>query len=620
MKRRIVCRVFLAVVLFGLLFFSQALLARGRIDEALEHAKKVQEKHTYALLARPGVVGTAVGLNDDGDCAVLVLTEWPDSARTPSHLENVPVRLVATGRFYALADPTDRFPRPVPTGVSTGHPAVTAGTIACRVTDGTDVYALSNNHIYADENAASIGDDVIQPGTFDGGLLPDDYIGTLFDYEPILFWGPTNIMDAAIALSDTLLLANATPSDGYETPSSATTGAYVGQAVQKYGRTTGLTHGTIGAVNATVLVGYTSGIAVFENQIIITPGGFSAPGDSGSLIVTDDENCNPVGLLFAGSATVTVANPIDPVLDRFGVAVDDGPQPPIANAGPNRTYLEGIETILDGSGSTDPDSIRCTYYDIVGYDWYEGDTYLGSGQVLRLVLPLGTHVITLVVTDSSGRTDTDEVVIVVTDTYPAGWFVERFYGWWDPFDLSNESVTFIPTVDGSTYSPCVQDINELPTEPVSGTVLPLSDQDYAHVQLDGEQTVCIYGTEFSDFYVGSNGYITFDGPDTSHLGDLFTHFYMKRISGLFNDLDPSAGGTVSYKQLEDRVVVTWQNVPQRGTGNRNTFQVEMYFDGTISLAWLDIDAEACLVGISDGRGLPIDVYETDFSQYPLYEE
>jgi len=618
---RIFCRVYLAVVLFGLLFFSQALLARDRIDEALEHAKKVQEKHTYALLARPGVVGTAVGLDDDGDCAVLVLTELRDSTTTPSHLENVPVRLIATGRFYALADPTARFPRPVPTGVSTGHPATTAGTIACRVTDGTHVYALSPNHIYADENAASIGDDVIQPGAFDGGSLPNDYIGTLYDYEPIRFWGPINVIDAAIALSDSLLLANATPSDGYGTPSSATTGAHVGQAVQKYGRTTGLTHGTVGAINATVLVVYTSGIALFKNQIIITPGGFSAPGDSGSLVVTDDENCNPVGLVFAGSSTFTVANPIDPVLDRFGVAVDDGPQPPIADAGPNRSYLEGVEVRLDGSHSIDLDSIPGVYDDIVRYDWYEGDTYLGSGQVLRLVLPLGMHVITLVVTDSFGETDTDEVVIVVTDTYPTGWFVERFYaGWWDPFDLSNKCVTFIPAADEHTYSPCVHDINELPTEPVSGTVLPLSDEDYGYVELDGEQTVCIYGTEFSGFYVGSNGYITFDGPDTSYRGDLFTHFCMKRISGLFNDLDPSAGGAVSYKQLEDRVVVTWQDVPQRGTGNHNTFQVEMYFDGTIRLAWLEIDAETCLVGVSDGRGLPVDVYETDFSQYPLCEQ
>ena len=45
-------------------------------------------------------------------------------------------------------------------GTSTGHPNITVGTIGARVTNGTDVYALSNNHVYADENRASIGDNV----------------------------------------------------------------------------------------------------------------------------------------------------------------------------------------------------------------------------------------------------------------------------------------------------------------------------------------------------------------------------------------------------------------------------------------------------------------------------
>ena len=94
--------------------------------------------------------------------------------------------------------------------------------------------------------------------------------------------------------------------------------------VMKYGRTTGQTKGKIYAINATVDVGYDSGVARFVDQIIVTPGGFSAGGDSGSLVVTDDRKSTrqPVGLLFAGSSLVTIANPIDLVLDRFGVTVD----------------------------------------------------------------------------------------------------------------------------------------------------------------------------------------------------------------------------------------------------------------------------------------------------------
>lgn len=57
--------------------------------------------------------------------------------------------------------------------------------------------------------------------------------------------------------------------------------------VKKHGRTTGLPKGTISGLNATVSVQYDDGIAKFVKHIIITPGNFSAPGDSGSLIVAD---------------------------------------------------------------------------------------------------------------------------------------------------------------------------------------------------------------------------------------------------------------------------------------------------------------------------------------------
>ena len=199
---------------------------------------------------------------------------------------------------------------------------------------------MSNNHIYADENLAAIGDDVIQPGTIDGGSSPADDIGTLADFETIVFsTSANNVIDAAIASSTTAQLGNATPSDGYGEPQSVSISPAVGMAVMKYGRTTGETKALITAINATVNVGYGSeGTARFINQIVIGSRGFSSGGDSGSLIVCDDEtksgkgrnkkvvqgpdHLRPVGLLYAGSSSSTIANPIGPVLTRFGVTVD----------------------------------------------------------------------------------------------------------------------------------------------------------------------------------------------------------------------------------------------------------------------------------------------------------
>ncbi len=95
--------------------------------------------------------------------------------------------------------------------------------------------------------------------------------------------------------------------------------------MQKYGRTTGLTHGTVTVINATVNVGYSKGTACFRNQIVVESarGGFIKAGDSGSGLVTISGN-NPVGLLYAGnrSGKVAIANHIEDVLDAVGVSID----------------------------------------------------------------------------------------------------------------------------------------------------------------------------------------------------------------------------------------------------------------------------------------------------------
>jgi len=326
----------------------------------LARAIAVQERHTDALLVVPGVVGTAVGMTADGEAEIKIFTESLGIQGLPRSLSGVPVVVVVTGRFVALnppphdhskggdeeptgpVDPTSRFARPVPIGVSTGHLDITAGTISARVMDGTNVYALSNNHVYADTNDAALGDNVLQPGVFDGGKDPADAIGTLYDFEPLVFNASEctggaldpdcNTIDAAIALSSTANLGNATPEDGYGTPKSATKAAVDLQRVIKYGRTTRQTEGTVIGIHATVDVGYSMGTARFVDQIVVISSDgpfistepFIQPGDSGSLLVTKRGGNKPVGLLFAGTADgiYAIANEIDLVLNRFAVTID----------------------------------------------------------------------------------------------------------------------------------------------------------------------------------------------------------------------------------------------------------------------------------------------------------
>jgi len=402
---------------------SQASFLLNQTNAQVQGVMAVQDRATDALLGHSEVVGTGTGLDDDGNLAIVVYTTSKVAQKghldlttlanvdvfdvIPEMINGLPVVTKVTGQFKIFADPMAWFPRPVPIGVSTGHPDITAGTIGCRVKDaGGTVYALSNNHIYANSNDASIGDNELQPGPTDGGSDPEDAIGTLHDYEPILFDGSDNYMDAAIALTTTEYVGTATPTgDGYGTPSAQIVSASLGQNVQKYGRTTGWTHGEVSEINVTVTVCYAGFMvctksATFVDQISITPGEFSGGGDSGSLIVTDDGKNNPVALLFAGSTDRTIANPIHYVLDRFNVTVDDGSggatnYPPTADFSYTTTDLTADFTDL----STDSDG------SVVGWDWDFGDGNTSTAQNPSYTYGAeGTYSVSLTVTDNDGAT------------------------------------------------------------------------------------------------------------------------------------------------------------------------------------------------------------------------
>lgn len=339
--------VVLAVFLMLLSWVSSPLSADP--GEGLKRAIEVQKKHTAALMKRAGVVGTGASVSEEGAPVVKVYIEKAkDAAGLPRKLDDVVVTPEVTGKIVAFGDTTARY-RPAPIGVSTGHPNITAGTIGARVTDGTNVYALSNNHVFADEGRAKVGDSALQPGTYDGGQDPADAIGTLHDFEPIKFDGTANAMDAAIVKTTTDLVDNGTLPDGYGVPSAETAAATPRLKVKKYGRTTSLTSGRIDAVNVTVNVGYDSGVALFVGQVTIRPGTFSAGGDSGSLIVTQNGN-HPVALLFAGSALVTIATPIDPILERFKVRIDDGAAP-VATGSIAGTVISGSDGVTPIAGA-----------------------------------------------------------------------------------------------------------------------------------------------------------------------------------------------------------------------------------------------------------------------------
>lgn len=256
-------------------------------------------------------------------------------------------------------DPKHKF-RPAMPGVSIGHKNITAGTFGCVVQRNGEKLILSNNHVLANSNDARIGDAIYQPGAYDGGTFLDK-IGTLFDFIPLVYEGNNNdgggtgggggtcsfakktasianfaaktlgrkhrLMaynpEAEVNLIDAALAKPDNPSDILDEiinigKPAGIAEINVGDKVQKYGRTTGYTTGTVISVGATTNVSYgTNKMATFRNQIMT--GDMSDGGDSGSAVL--DMNKNIVGLLFAGSDQVTIFCPIQTVFELLNISL-----------------------------------------------------------------------------------------------------------------------------------------------------------------------------------------------------------------------------------------------------------------------------------------------------------
>ncbi|MFJ9116521.1 hypothetical protein ACIRJO_13335 [Streptomyces sp. NPDC102394] len=222
--------------------------------------------------------------------------------------------------------------RPCPSGFSIGNVRVTAGTLGSVVYDflpGATVdppgpglgvpakfYVLSNNHVLADSNRAQSGSAIVQPGVFDGGTDPADRIATLDRFITIQFAPQiplerhNNVVDCALGAVEFQDATREQYFSGAPRAWRRKANVAVGDLVKKTGRTTNISFGRIIAVDATIDVNYgTAGTARFKDQILTT--NISAGGDSGSLVTSLDTVA--LGLLFAGSSVVTVANHIENV-------------------------------------------------------------------------------------------------------------------------------------------------------------------------------------------------------------------------------------------------------------------------------------------------------------------
>jgi hypothetical protein len=197
-----------------------------------------------------------------------------------------------------------------------------SGTLGALLTDGTNQYILSNNHVLGLSGQATAGQDISQPGLIDNNCQVPTIVADFTNAAPL----GSNV-DAAIAQ----LRAGQMDGTGFiediGVPSSTVVNPSVGLGVAKSGRTTGFTTGTVSSINTSVSVQYQQNCGSgkkftvsYTNQVVINSSTFSAGGDSGSLIVTNNASHNPVALLYAGSSSSTIGNPIGEVLTKLGAS------------------------------------------------------------------------------------------------------------------------------------------------------------------------------------------------------------------------------------------------------------------------------------------------------------
>jgi hypothetical protein len=210
-----------------------------------------------------------------------------------------------------------------------------------------------------------------------------------------------------------------------------------------------------------------------------------------------------------------------------------------------------------------------------------------------------------------------ERVILLTAQAPhLDYFTELFA---TDNDLDFTTLTFTPNGSADFYGVCrTTGVAGFPTDPAGGTVLTLDDDDAVNVSFTGGLTVPFYGTNRASLFVGSNGYLTFDASDTAFSESLANQFSRIRIASHFDDLNPLAGGDVSWKQETDRVVVTYQGVPEYGSAAAtNSFQIELFTNGVLRMTWLTVSSLDGLAGLSRGGGVPADFAESDLAGYAV---
>jgi len=186
-------------------------------------------------------------------------------------------------------------------------------------------------------------------------------------------------------------------------------------------------------------------------------------------------------------------------------------------------------------------------------------------------------------------------------------------------DSTSYEVLFIP------------DVFDLPVQRKDeyGQATRLHMTDDGLISLGFGLKIPFFGKHYTSAFFSANGFLSFSRIQPWSLlnfPSLESHLAVPRIAFLFTDLAPDANGEVWFRGLDDRVVFTMEKIVERRGGygmpapHPSTVQVELFASGHIRITYLELGAQNAIVGLSPGRGLPVDVTEiaSDLMPTPTY--
>lgn len=297
--------------------------AKGAIEDARKqlHArsnvhgvglgpKQVNDEDTETLAIQVFVERKVPTEYLDGENIIPETITIEDGSEIPTdvqQLDRFAARSAGEETDTGVISPRRTIQRPVPGGVSGGHPGV-SGTIGGVFVDGQGRHVgLTNEHVAASGLGTSPGDVFTQPSN--SYTDTDQAIGTSVEFSGV------DPADSATNTSDSALIeldSGVSPTDSILGVGElgAPENPLLDVTYLNSGMTSRLKSSEVYTTDFSATVAYADGDAYFEGLVVF--GGITLPGDSGSIFARYDPDtglAHPAALNFAASGGVALAIP-----------------------------------------------------------------------------------------------------------------------------------------------------------------------------------------------------------------------------------------------------------------------------------------------------------------------